>query len=192
VEGKPDLGKFVPHYQELVADAAKRAERAAQVPQDGNYAYDLPADLKFDGLDLPEGFKVESTMGSPEYQPLVADLSAMLKDVGAPAEMGGKIAALLAKKEAIDYAEATKAFKADMAQLGTPAQQQARIETINRNLQTKLPADQAEGLLKAIRSSAAVKALENLLTGSSLNTPAPAPNTAPVDLLAARYPNTPK
>lgn len=190
VDGKPDLAKFAEHFQGMTK---AEQERAAAIPADGKYAFDLPADLKFDGIEgLPEGFKIDNNMADPMFAPIVEELSATLKEIGAPAAAAGKVASLLAKYEAIQYAAAAKALKADMATLGTEDQVKSRVETLHRNLQTVLPKEEAAGLLQATTSASAVKALEKLLSGRSMTSPNPTPAAPEATSLDLRYPKTAK
>ena len=77
-------------------------------------------------------------------------------------------------RQAVEYAESVKAITADMAKLGTPAQQQARIETIGRAIETRLSADEATALKSLLRTSGAVKAVERLLSPARGVNPPPA------------------
>jgi hypothetical protein len=189
VDGKPDLTKFTEHYQSLVANDAKAKERAALVPEDAAYDMALPDDLKFDGLDLPEGFKVALTLDDPAFQPIAADLKAFLKETGAPKDAGKTVAALIARYEAAKFSKSFSAMKEDAKILGTPAQAQARVETVSRALQGRLPAEQAAALQSMTGNARALQALEALLSPQGLASPTPTP-PAPIDPLAARYPKT--
>jgi hypothetical protein len=180
-DGKPDLGKFSAHYQEIVAAQARAAENAPQIPE--AYAFDLPADLKFEGMDLPEGFAFEVDKDNP----LFSELGAALKELGAPADAGPKMTALLAKYEAAKAAADFAAWKQDMAQLGTPAQQTARAQDVQRKLETLLPKAQVEALFSGDRISAdGIRALEKLITGRSLQAPAPQPAGPDLESLTPR------
>ena len=176
VEGKPDLTKFRDHYQDLVAADAQRREALADVPEDGIYVFALPDDLKFDGLDLPEGFAVTLDTESEAMKPLYAEMGAILKELGAPRAAAGKVGALIARYEAARFSEAYAAQKAEMAKLGPTAD--ARVGSVQRKLQATLPAEQAEALAGATRSAAALQALEKLLAPKSMPAPAAVPNTA--------------
>jgi hypothetical protein len=194
VDGKPDLGKFTAHYQELVATDAQRKQAMADVPQDGAYDFALPPDLKFDGLDLPEGFKVELATDDPAMKPLFDELGSVMKELGLPKAAAGKFTSLLAKYEATktsQYFAAAKqqeaAVKQEMSALGSEAQAIARLQTIERKLQTMLPADQVDALKGATTSAKAVMALEKLLSPSGLSSPVAQPPASKVDDLVAYY-----
>lgn len=178
-DGKPDLAKFTSHYQEVVARDAQRvqadADRAKMIPE-GDYEFALDPDLKFDGLQLPEGFTTTLQLEDEAFKPLFAELSGALKEIGAPADTAKKLMGTLARYEAIQYDRASRALAADMAKLGTPAQVDARIATVARALETRLPAEQAVALKAASNSAAALQALESLiLSNRPLATPNPAP-----------------
>ena len=191
-DGKPDFGKFTSHYQELVARDAQYAERMAEVPADGAYDFALPADLKYDGLDLPEDFAVNLRTDDPDMAPLFGEMGELLKSLGAPKGAAAQASSLIAKYEATKCAIALKAQRADAATLGAPAQQQARIANISRALESCLPTEQAEAIKRATLSSAGVKALEALLLPRGFQTPTPSP-VEELDgeaALRARYPKS--
>lgn len=174
-DGKPDFAAFSAHYQDIVARDAQAAERAAQIPE--AYDFATSADLKFDGIDLPEGFSVQIAKDDPALAPLFDELGTFLKEVGAPAAAASKVSDLIARYEAVKYSQAYAANKAEMQALGTPAQQEARLSAVDRALQSRLPADQATALKSAVASAAGVKALETLLRPTGHTTPAPQPPT---------------
>lgn len=178
VDGKPDLGKFAEHYSTLTAAEAARAEAAKSIPE--AYDFTLPADLKFEGLDLPEGFAFEMKADDPAFQPLLAELGGMLKEMGAPADVAPKAAAMIAKYEAAKYSQLHASAKTEMASLGTPAQAEARLSTVQRLLQSKLPQEQAEALQGITMSAKALMAMETLLHANGA-TPLPVPPPASVE-----------
>lgn len=188
VEGKPDVGKFTTHYQELVARDAQRAEAeaAAKAGVPEAYSFDLPADLKFDGLELPEGFAFNLLTEDENMKPLFGDLGGWLKEKNLPAAASTELMTMLAKYQATQVAQAVSAQKADLAKLGTPAQVSARVATIERVLDARLPAEEAMALKSMSTSATALKALERLLGPATGATPTPTPPT-PKDDLAAYY-----
>lgn len=185
VDGKPDLGKFTAHYQELVAADAQRKQALADVPEDGQYQFGLPKDLKFEGLDLPEGFTYELATDDPSIKPLFDQLGAVMKEYGLPRAAAEKFTGLLAQYEALKFSQGYAAVKAEMAALGTQSQAQARIQTVERKLQTMLPPDQVEALKSISTSAKAVMALEKILSPASLSAPSPQPPTADRENLSA-------
>lgn len=185
VDGKPDIGKFTSHYQELVAADAQRKQALADVPEDGAYDFSLPADLKFDGIELPEGFTVELAKDDPVLKPLFDELGAVMKEFGLPRAAAAKFTSLLARYEAQKFSQGYAAVKAEMAALGTPTQAQARIATVQRKLETMLSPDQVEALKDATGSAKAVMALEKILSPASLSAPSPQPPNADRENLSA-------
>lgn len=183
-DGKPDTAKFTAHYQDLVARDAQIAERMGQVPE--AYDFAIPADLKFEGLDLPEGFAVKLATDDPAIAPLYNELGSFLKEIGAPAAAASKVSELLARYEATKYSQAYVANKAEMQALGTPAQQSARMAAIDRAISAKLPAAQAEALKAATTTSAGVQALEALLRPGGYTAPNAQPNTPETSGMTAR------
>ncbi len=181
VDGKPDIGKFTAHYQDLVAADAQRQQALADVPEDGVYDFALPADLKFEGLELPDGFTIELAKDDPTLKPLFDELGGVLKEFGLPRAAAGKFAALVAKYDAVRYSQAFASVKAELAGLGTPTQQQARIGAVQRKLETMLPPDQVEALKGLSQSAKAVMALEQILSPSSPSTPTPQPTNPNIE-----------
>lgn len=181
VDGKPDTGRFAAHYQELLAEQAKRE------PAPETYDFAIPQDLTFEGM--PEGFAVELKADDPDFQPLFADLGAMLKEIGAPANAGPKVAGLIARYEAAKYGKQLAALQEEAKILGTPAQAQARVATVLRKLETMLPADQVEALKGVASSAKAVMAFEKLIGPKNLTAPPPQPASKEDDLAA--YYSTP-
>lgn len=175
-DGAPDLAAFTAHYQEVIARDAQRAERDASVPE--AYEFGLPEGFSFAGIDgLPENFTVDLTPDDPSLKPLYDDLGGVLKEIGAPAEASKKLLGILAKYEAVQYAQATKEIEADLSKLGSRPQVEARVGVLERALETRLPADEAAALKAALRNSGAIKAMERLL-GPARSNPAP-PSTPP-------------
>lgn len=173
VDGKPDLGKFTSHYQEVIARDAQRAEAEAaakaSVPE-GDYAFTLP-----EGLELPEGFTVDLLTDDETMKPLFADLSGFLKANNMPAGAAPQLMGMLAKYQATQYAQAVAAQKAELAKLGTPMQVEARVSTLGRVLDGRLPAEEATAVKAMLsQSPALIKAVEKLI-GPSNATPNPAP-----------------
>jgi hypothetical protein len=177
-DGKPDLSKFTSAYQELVARDAQRAEAeaaaAALVPE-GDYTFALPEDLTFDGLDLPEGFKVDLLTEDETMKPLFGELSGVLKELRAPNDAAGKLLAIFAKHQAVQFSQAVQAQKADMAKLGTPAQVEARVSTIGRIIESRLPAEEAKAVMAMTTNAKALQAIERLIGPSRSTTPTPTP-----------------
>ena len=184
VDGKPYLTKFSASYQELVARDAQRAEAEAalksQVPE-GDYAFTLPEDLKFDGIELPPDFKVDLLTEDETMKPLFGELSSWMKGKNLPAAASTELMSLLAKYQAVQVSKAHAAMKSDLATLGTPAQVEARIANVGRIVQGRLPKDQAEAVMSMTASAAAFRALETLL-GPTGTTPPPAPPPPKYDL----------
>lgn len=178
VDGKPDVGKFTANYQELVARDAQRAEAEAAakaaIPE-GDYAFTLPDGFKFEGLDLPEGFTVDLLTEDETMKPLFADLSGFLKANNMPAAAAPQLMGMLAKYQATQFAQTVAAQKAELAKLGTPMQVEARVSTLGRVLDGRLPAEEATAVKAMLsQSPALIKAVERMI-GPSNATPNPAP-----------------
>jgi len=181
VDGKPDVAKFQSHYQEMLAEKTQRGEIV--VPE--AYDFAVPADVKFDDLGLPEGFTVELDAKSEEYAPLFKEFGDLLKGLGAPAEAAQKATGMLARYEAVKAAREYTAWAADMKTLGSDAQAKARVDVVQRKLETVLPADQVKAIFSGERISATgIKALEKLLAPKSFGTTPTAPANASLEGLS--------
>jgi hypothetical protein len=183
---------------QLKADAFRehveslRAEKAARPVPPESYDFAPPTDLDLGDLKLPEGVSLEVKRDDPAYAPLFDELGGFLKEIGAPAEAAPKVAGLLAKYEAARFRKDYDAANRDYESLGaTDAARDQRIQTVQRALEGRLPADEAKALMRAVSSSAAVKAIERLVGGSALTTPPPT-TSAPDDPVARRYTNSPR
>lgn len=166
---------FRPHYEELLAAEARRAEAPA-APENGEYQFAIPEDLSFEGMDLPEGYAVQIKSDDPAFQPLFGELADFLKANNMPQDAAAGMMGMLAKYEATREAQANAARKAEAAKLGsTPAAQKARLETVKRSVETRLPTEQAKALMAATQSLAGVQALEALLAPRGGQPPVPRP-----------------
>jgi hypothetical protein len=179
-DGAPDLAAFQTHYQEVIARDAQRAERDATIPE--AYEFGLPDGFTYAGIEgLPEDFSVNLTPDDPTMKPLYDEVGTLLKEIGAPGDAGKKLMGVFAKYEAVQYAQSVTEMKADLAKLGTQAQVEARVGTLARAIETRLPADEATALKSLLRTSGAIKAVERLLTPArgTVSAPAapPGPNT---------------
>jgi hypothetical protein len=184
VDGKPDTTKFSEHYTELVADAARRADRLKEVPTDGVYDYTLPQDFSFGDLELPEGFTVQVS-DDPAIAPLLGELGTILKELDAPKEAGQKIAGLIARYEATKFADMLKAQAEDLKVLGTPAQVQARKDALKRVIDSRVPADLAQAIHLDHASAAQIKVLEALAMPRTAQVPPARPSAVDTEGMSA-------
>lgn len=188
-DGTPDFDGFKAHYQDLIADQAARSEAEPQVPE----AYDFALADDFDpGVQLPEGVKIELDADNP----LFADLGAVLKEHKVPQAVASELPKLLARYEAQRTAEMHAAATKEYETLGpTEAVRDARVQSVARALETRLPKEQADALKATITSAAGVKALEAILGPRGVGNPPTTPKPGLADdpkmfgmdrLLAAR------
>lgn len=176
-DGQPDLEAFKVHYQDLIAEDARRRE-APQAPADGKYDFALPETLDLGDLALPEGMALQLAADDPALAPVFDELGAFLHQQGLPQEAATGLMSIVAKYEAAKVHKNMQAAKAEYEALGpTAAAREARLNKVARALETQLPADQAKALQAAASSAAGVRALEALLTknlGPRAATPVPA------------------
>jgi hypothetical protein len=174
--GQPNWDSFRAHYQDLAAEAARRAEMAAGVPQDGKYDW-TPPEVKIEGLpaDVKIGLDTET------FAPIFEELGGFLHEQGIPQSAATGLMGLMTKYEAAKMQNAMAAAKADYEKLGaTPAARDARVSSVKRVLETRLPAPQAAALMKMAVSADAVRALE-ALAAPQTGTRAPVSTPAAID-----------
>lgn len=169
----PDFDGFKNHYQELLAEQTRRAEETV-IPDTYDFALPDGFDL---GVDLPEG-DLPSFIPDAD-NPLLGEFGAFLKENGISQEVATGLTGMLARYNAQQYAEKVAPAMRDFETLGaTEAARMARVGSVQRALETKLPKDQAQALMDACFSAAGVKALENILKPRGGTTPAPTANGA--------------
>lgn len=175
-DGQPDIEAFKAHYAELTAPK--------EIPD--AYEYVIPEGLD---LGLPEGMELALTLDDPTVKPLLSELDATLKEIGAPKEVGAKIGGLLARYEATKLNALMQEQVKEFEQLGTAEQANARIANVIRAMEASLPADQVSALQGVTKSAKALMAMEKLLGPKNLQPPNPAPKSVEDDLKA--YYSTP-
>lgn len=193
-DGQLDTAKVQERWEAMVAEEARRAEEAPDIPEDGNYDLTIPDGLDLGEIQLPEGVKIEGMDPEDEaFAPVFEEAKAFFAEnkIGQTAAKGlmGLMAKAEAAKEAKRYAAAEEAYKTLGA---TDAARSARMSSLQRAVQSRLPGDLGEALLTNMTQSPdAVRALERLL---GMNAGAKAPQSTPPaaerDPLAVRYPNS--
>lgn len=179
-DGQFDMDGFKAHHQELLTQKTLADERAAAVPEDGNYQFALPEDLDFGDLKLPEGMKIEIDTESEAFKPLFGEFGAILKEHGLPQEAATKMMGLLGKMEAAKASQAHAQLTENWEKLGpNDAARQARMAQVQRSLETKLPAEQAKALQGVAGNIQAVQAIEALLKGAGGMSPPTKTTSAP-------------
>lgn len=179
-DGAVDADGFKAHLEDLTAAKGRLEEMLADVPESADgYTFDVP-EIDFDALGLPKiEYKIDPE--DPVLSPLLKDLGGVMHQYGMPKSAAKDLMGVLAKYEATSFKVASDAMQQDLASLGSKSE--ARVAAVRRSLEAKLPADLAQGLMSAVTSAAGVKALEKLLGGSGVTTPAPAqPKTVEADL----------
>jgi hypothetical protein len=173
----PDFDGFKAHLDSLDATKAQWDERMAAVPEDASgYEFAIP-DIDYTAMGLPEGFKLDLNAEDEDMAPLLSEMGGVLHQYGMPKEAAGALMGVLAKYEATAHLRGEKAAKEAMTEqaklLGSKAE--ARISTVQRTLEQRLPKDQAAGLMSALTTAEGVKALENLLSTRALGNGGEAP-----------------
>lgn len=173
----PDFDGFKGHYQELLAEQARRAEEST-VPE--NYDFALPEGFDY-GVELPEGVQIALDTDNPLFN----EFGGFLKERGISQEVATGLTGLLARYQAQQYAAQHQAATKEFETLGaTEAARDARVGSVQRALETRLPQDQAAAIMGAVTSAAGVKALEAILKPRGGMTPAPAAKGADLENLS--------
>ena len=176
-DGTPDFDSFKGHYQELLAEQARRAEEST-VPESYDFALPEGFDL---GVELPEGVDIALDTENP----LFGEFGTFLKERGISQEVATGLTGMLARYQAQQDAQQHAAATREYETLGaTEAARSARVGSVQRALETKLPKDQAEALMGAVTSAAGVKALEAILRPRGGAAPAPAAKGADLEGLS--------
>lgn len=199
-DGELNTDAFKERWETLVAEEARRAENAPDIPEDGNYDLGMPEDLDLKEFGLPEGVEIQALDPNDEaYAPVFEEAKAFMQEhgIGQTAAKGlmGLVAKVEAAKEAKRYSEATAQYETLGA---TEAARSARMSSLKRAAETRLPKEQADALLSDLTSSPeAVRALETLLVKNAGPKPAQTtvqkvdPNLRGYDLLKQANAQTP-
>lgn len=175
-EGKVDMAAFRLAYDEMASKQAQYDERTAALPKKPeDVVFKAPEDLT---PYLPEGFEwPKGEDGNP--LPLeIDDKSPMLDEFRKIAVAEGfsqkgidHLRDLLVKDNVSRVVEAMNNAKEQKTALGPNGQ--SRIDTVNRTLQARLPANLAKAVADTITSADALRGLETLLSKGTTPTTAP-------------------
>lgn len=161
---------FASHYHDLSADAARRAEEQAEIPEspDG-YELALPEDMDFGDLELPEDFSLALKTDDEMLAPVFDEMRGLMHELGARPEHVQKAMGLIAKYEAANFSRAFASVNAEQKAMGPGAE--ARIASVKRSLESKLPAEMAEAVMGLTANANALRGLEKLLMPRQASTP---------------------
>lgn len=181
IDGKKDLASFRLAFDELASFKAREDERLAALPKKPeDVAFTVPEDLS---PYLPEGFEMpKGEDGNPipleidDSNPLVAEFRKVAVEEGISAKGIERLRDIVVRDNISRIAEAGKVHQEQMKLLGPNAQ--ARVATVTRALQARLPEAQAKAIAADITTADTLRALETILTpkGSS---PVSAPGGKP-------------
>lgn len=199
-DGGYKVDDYKAHVDGLAAFKAQADEAAAARPKEpGEYAWGLPDDYAFvEGFD-PSAHQVPvlDDKGEPVIengQPKMRDftgadlldaddpdiplLQAALHEAGAPSELTGKLASIMVNRELRGMMKAGETAAAEKKALGPEGQ--SRMDTVERSLKARLPADQANAIFEDITSADALRGIEAILKAST-SPPPPAPSGKDLD-----------
>ena len=182
-DDQPDTEGFVARYDELEAAEAVRAEAAARVPEapDG-YVLDLPEDMDYGDLELPEEFAFQLDEAE-DMAPVIGELQGFLHKHGLPPEAAQEALRILARYEATKFSRGYAAARADFDALGPTAS--SRVATVTRSLESLLPPDQVKAIKDATGTANGLRAVETLLSKQSMRSAPPQPSGADVSKMSA-------
>jgi len=155
-------------FSRLTELETEAAARAAEIPADGKYVLNAPADLKF-----PDGTAVAFDAADPLAQAFLT----VAAEKKLPQSAVDAIASAYASAQIADAKAGADAFAAEMGKLGTAAD--ARIKAVAAGIQ-KHAGPKANALLANLTSADAVEAAETLLKGFG----APALGVTPAQVVA--------
>ena len=179
-DGALDTDAVQTHWQDMLAEEAKRAEANADIPKDGRYDFKLPEDMDYGEIQLPEGVKIElAPVDDPAFAPVYDEAAKFLHENGIGASKAKGLVQLMAKFEAAKTAQLHAKALEGYNSLGANDQaRDARIAKVNRAIESRLPADAAAALKSVTRDPGALRALETLLSAPGLTAPTPTPKNA--------------
>jgi hypothetical protein len=165
-DGNLDVASIKALHEASASEQAKQAERAAEIPADGNYVLALPDDLK-----EVDGKAVEIDTNNPAYFTLIE----AAKELKLTTAEVNNFAAIMVRKELeqmkAEQEASTQAMQAELAKLGSnPAERIAAA----KNAIIGILGDQANALTSQILTADGVIALEALAAKINL-TPLPPP-----------------
>ena len=176
-DGANDIDGFRARFDDLSSQDAQRQEALAEVPEDGaGYKFEVPEDLDFGDLDLPEGFTFNLKTDDPAMAPIFEEFGALLHQHNLPASAAAEFMGVLAKYQAAEFSPLYAQSKAEMTALGTAAD--SRVANVERALLSRLPADLAASLKSSATTANGVKALEALLKPRGFTPPTPTPEAS--------------
>lgn len=177
-DGKADFEGFRASYDELSSFKSQADEAASALPEDpSGYAFTLP-----EGHVLPEGFDVEALKtvddegNEIEFDPAnmikaddpdVLALQTILHEQKVSPEVMGKLAGLMVNRELRQLTGAVEVAKEEKAKLG-PDNGKARISTITRVLESRLPKEQVKALLDGATTADGIRGLETLVKKANI------------------------
>lgn len=158
-DGQLDTEAFRADYDAAAAIRAQHAEREEGLPQSiDEIKIEVPEDLKLpEGVTMPEGFELKIDESDPRVSMLKQTAIERKWDQDTINEVLRMEAVAQVQAEAIRQEESANEIKA----LGPDAN--ARIETVRRNLASRLPEAQANDLADSITSADGLRGLEALL-----------------------------
>lgn len=172
-DGQFDAQGLRASYDELSAFKAQVDEARAAVPgKPEDYQMTVPDSIDMGDLPLPDGFKFELS-DDPRIAPVMDGMKGFLHKHHLPQEAASELLGLLGKYEAIGYSDLYASTKKEAEALGPQAE--ARVATVVRSLESKLPADLATALKAATYTANGVKALETLLKPTTFGAPPGSP-----------------
>lgn len=175
-DGNLDVDSIKALHEASAAEQAKQAERAAEIPADGNYILALPDDLKDDA-----GNPIEIDTTNPAYFTLVE----AARELKLTTSEANKFAEMMVRKELEQMkAEQTAqadAMKAELAKLG--ANPSERIAAAKNAIIGHL-GDKANALTSQILTADGVMALEALIAKINAAPTASAPSPSKRDVPA--------
>lgn len=172
-ESGPDIDGFRTHYEDLQASLNALSEHQPPESPDA-YAFDVPDDLDFGDIQVPEGFEFTVDKDNP----LWGEVRNWMHQNRMPAEASKGLVSMLAKYEASRAAQFNAQAHAELESLGP--QRAERMAKVQRAIETRVPNEkQRNALLHSLTTADAVRGLEAFLSGgSNLSTPPSPPGAS--------------
>lgn len=183
--GNLNVDDFRTAYENMLADQAQRSEVAALVPENGEYEFTMP-ELDFSDIaGLPDDFALKEAFDDEAFKPLFGKAGELLQKLGAPAETSKELMGLLGQMEAMRYAKHARVAQAEAEQLGqNAAQREARLNRIQRAMESRLPEAQVKALMGATLTFEGARALETLMAPRGPGPAIPQPSGGDLEKLS--------
>lgn len=173
-DGQPDFQRFRQDFDDAQAQLAALNENAPESPD--AYDFAMPDGIDYGEITPPEWFDFQI---DPD-DPAIGELRGVLHKHRVPASAAQELMQTLARSEAAKAARFHEQAQQELNSLGP--QQQARMQRVQRAIETRVPNQaQRDALLNSLTTADAFRALESFVSGATKTTSSTAPGNSQLD-----------